>query len=702
MRFGTHIVLASLTCFLTGSEALSIAARNTTEAGDACFQIHERFVDHSGKNAEQPFKVSGELALKCLRAMPFKKEPAVSFVKEFRKYLQFQSTIEILKSPPPDYPMPPVDLLGGLDKIQEKAAAGEYANQFDFDAAIQLLLNSAYEGHLSAGLCSHQQFNFEKETPLVSISSDGIALPEVYTYKDSLHLQSKDSTVSPIVSINDVDVVDYLNNLARSSQDWDALFNSMLFSNSQSLAVFGVTGKISTGFTLSTTWPGPYHSLHFANGSTSVIKTVVTVSKFPYKNGATLYETLCAPSNDTSSDSSDGSKEDPDLLEAPSGYPEPFIKDDYNRILGFFPSSKGLEDTSVLVIPTFDPTAPSEQEGSLPNSGEVRFADVAREFIHNSTIRGKKRMIIDVSGNGGGLVSAGLNMFKMFFPDQDIYQAARFRAHETVDLMGQVVSTLPLDQAPDSPVNWRIQVKPDQESGFKSWEDYYGPEDVFGVSSSHVMASNLSMTSTSTEPIGGYGVTQLDPQKPAFAAEDIILLTDGICASTCTIFSELMKAQGRPRNTPMQGMGGTKGSQVYELVEIAKQAAQVDEIIRKAANSSTPILHADDMAHYRKIFPIPLDDFPLKLKTGSVNILSAFSSETDPIPRQFKYEAAECRRFLTLDNILKPETMWASAADAMFHGGDCVPGSTNSTRSLRPKLHSRTSGPKRCLGPYCH
>lgn len=114
--------------------------------------------------------------------MPFEKDRAVSFIKEYRKYLQYQSTIEILPKPPRHYPMPPTDLLGGLDDIQKKAASGFYKNQFDFDTALQDLVNSGYDGHLSLQLCSQQLFKWENETPLVSISSNGTTLPKVYAY----------------------------------------------------------------------------------------------------------------------------------------------------------------------------------------------------------------------------------------------------------------------------------------------------------------------------------------------------------------------------------------------------------------------------------------------------------------------------------------------------------------------------------------
>ncbi len=156
-----------------------------------------------------------------------------------------------------------------------------------------------------------------------------------------------------------------------------------------------------------------------------------------------------------------------------------------------------------------------------------------------------------------------------------------------------------------------------------------------------------------------------------------------------------MKAQGvrtiafggRPVNTPMQGMGGVKGAQALKFAIMSQYLTEVSSAV-EGANSSRPIVAQEDMEHFRDVFPVALEDFPLKLAGGGVNLLNAFSPKNDHMPRQFKYEAAECRRFLTLDNIRRPETMWASAADAMFHGGDCVPGSMNGSGSLWPKKHS--------------
>lgn len=60
-----------------------------------------------------------------------------------------------------------------------------------------------------------------------------------------------------------------------------------------------------------------------------------------------------------------------------------------------------------------------------------------------------------------------------------------------------------------------------------------------------------------------------------FKAEDIVIVYDGYCASTCTIFSELMRQQagvktialgGRPNKDIIQAVGGVKGTNACYLL----------------------------------------------------------------------------------------------------------------------------------------
>lgn len=77
--------------------------------------------------------------------------------------------------------MPSTDLLGGLDNIRQKAQDHDYSSHLDFEFDLRQLINSAHDAHLSLQLCSTVLFRFSNSVPLVSLSSDGLELPQVYT-----------------------------------------------------------------------------------------------------------------------------------------------------------------------------------------------------------------------------------------------------------------------------------------------------------------------------------------------------------------------------------------------------------------------------------------------------------------------------------------------------------------------------------------
>lgn len=138
---------------------------------------------------------------------------------------------------------------------------------------------------------------------------------------------------------------------------------------------------------------------------------------------------------------------------------------------------------------------------------------------------------------------------------------------------------------------------------------------------------------------------------------------------------------GRPQNGPMQGVGGTKGAQVLKLGETFPLPV-LRERATQSLNTSTPLLTPKQLARWNEVVPRPLEKFPLVLKEGAINLLNNYSPDDSDTPLKFVYEAADCRRFFTAENIFNQEAVWASAAEAMFDGGACVPGSTNAAGSL--------------------
>ena len=123
---------------------------------------------------------TAETAHNCLISTPFNATVATQFLSYYKDTLQFQSTLAYLKNPPATYQQPAVDLLAGLDAIQEAVDRGVYKNEYDFEAAVQKLVYSAHDGHLNlyAGILS--VFTFGAPVSIVSASDDGVAFPKIF------------------------------------------------------------------------------------------------------------------------------------------------------------------------------------------------------------------------------------------------------------------------------------------------------------------------------------------------------------------------------------------------------------------------------------------------------------------------------------------------------------------------------------------
>jgi hypothetical protein len=128
--------------------------------------------------ARSLFKPS--LVYSCLQDVPMNKTLAVAQIDWIQQYLPFQSTLSYLAKPPSSYPLPAVDLVGGLNNIREKADTGAYKNEYDFEYDIFNLFQQSYEGHLSFTPLLIGSFQFVRHVSLVSVSENGTDLPKVY------------------------------------------------------------------------------------------------------------------------------------------------------------------------------------------------------------------------------------------------------------------------------------------------------------------------------------------------------------------------------------------------------------------------------------------------------------------------------------------------------------------------------------------
>lgn len=390
--------------------------------------------------------------------------------------------------------------------------------------------------------------------------------------------QGKNRAPSPVVSINGQDAATYLQIWSvknSNEQDPDALYNKLFPGIARNL------GSLGSTFTSFNVYSGPSTTLTFANGTSITNRNVALVKKnFKGVNsGQSFYSKFCHVPIDTTSTLAKRSATSQSPVPPPSGYPSAIARHDLNLVAGYDLKSSKNPDVAVLAVPSFDTIGKPDQA--------FYFQETVEGFLAKAKAQGKTKLIIDLQSNTGGLVDQGHDLFMHLFPHLLPYNAVNLRATPDLDLVGQGVSDLvkkyfnpqsdpskidssdPINVAASLPYNYRHDLKTDGHSTYTSWSDFFGPKITPYDSVTNLFRENL--TDPFSESSNGFvmgGTLDRATLKQPFAAENIILLYDGICHSTCAIFSELMKTQvgvrsivvgGRPQYAPMQGIGGTKG-----------------------------------------------------------------------------------------------------------------------------------------------
>lgn len=379
-----------------------------------------------------------------------------------------------------------------------------------------------------------------------------------------------------MVSIDGKDAVTFLKDWAFGAfeaQDPDAAYNA-LFSS-----VAGQSADFTPLFVASQLYPGATTTFSFENGTTKSFSNEA-ISPLDWQgihSGKDLYsKVLDAELSPTISSSTPKDSEIP----LPTGYPVPVVKHFSNLISGFFLEDPVYNDVAVLSVPSFD------QTGSKTEVQE--FQKILQEFLAKAEKFNKTKLIIDLQVNGGGFISLGVELFSQLFPSLPAYSGRNIRANKANEVLGEIISGLnasshdyeidlnlnltanPEAQFASTSYNFRQDVIPDGSATYGSWSKVFGP-----VVTSHDNLTNV-FQSNHSDPlwvdveaniiITGTG-NRTGFAQP-FAAKDIVILSDGFCASTCATFSEYMKTQvgvptivagGRPQYGPMQGVGGVKG-----------------------------------------------------------------------------------------------------------------------------------------------
>jgi hypothetical protein len=539
--------------------------------------------------------------------------------------------------------------------------------------------------------------------------------PEIYAYSDEAALTNPENSgysPSPITQINGEGVLAWLNSYASQngrSQDPDANYNQV-FMNIPTLAYLGTETDY---FALSRFYQGENTVLTFANESTRDVTTRAQFLSSKSLEGLTdgasffdrfcnnnLTETILAQANSSGTTPSQTTSNDTVVPYEPvstegvtpphPAYPSPIVISSDKSVAGYL--SDTYPDLAILAVPSFSSISP------------IEFENVVRQLLATASENDRTKLVIDLRGNGGGTIFLAYDLFRQLFPTETPYGAGNYRAGELHNFTGRVASenieqlrsTYPelvkagVDGVVLNSFNYREPLTENNES-FSSWENFFGPNQNDRGDFTSLNRFNLTDISATTVPILGYTNDNIT-QPQTFSPEDIVLLHDGTCASTCAIFSEFMTSQmsthsiavgGRPQTGPMQGVGGVKGSQVQgmfilsTIITAVLTAAPLPDQLAFVTKFGTDVLAATNQALNRAS---PGGSLLVKATVNFRNNIRKGDESATPL--QHVYEAADCRFFYTAGMYVDQSAVWHRAYDSTWGSMECVEGSTEHASSV--------------------
>lgn len=197
---------------------------------------------------------------------------------------------------------------------------------------------------------------------------------------------------------------------------------------------------------------------------------------------------------------------------------------------------------------------------------------------------------------------------------------------------------------------------------------------------------------------GGINVTERS-NNTRWRPENVVLLTDGYCASTCSIFAELLTQEvgvktvvlgGRSNSNKIQAVGGVKGANVFQwsfIQSYCEQAIGINDTLQDSLLKEYKASRATDRAW-----------------AYGINVRDAVRRGDDSgVALQFKYEEADCRLYFTPEMTVSAVAIWKAVVDAQWidsskcigNGGYYSPHDRRATQgkttSLRP-AHGQMQG----------
>ncbi|CAG8564985.1 3459_t:CDS:2 [Acaulospora morrowiae] len=604
----------------TLNSTLDTVGHNTSSSSvtDACAKIHQNYLKN--KSSYQPSYLDVRA---CFGSFQYDKTRAGEIIGNIKNILEnFYPFLDQAKEQPqPGFTFPSTDIIHDLDAL----LLNPYTTDFQFMSDLQSKLFQLKDAHLLFfSNCYNQIFTFDQQLTLYSmVKSDGSQVIKILS--DTNDSSLTDCEVTSIDGLPSMAVLtDFANTQTFTSKDLGVRFNSVLGSIGLESGSFRIS-EFTQQFTKRRRLPSePSHTYTLScNGAIKTINRSWKISSSYYDgftNSSSYWNNFCAASKFTVpsvfNDFNPGQTFDNSLSKGQLVYS------------GTFSRFYLIDQIGVAVISTIvaddDPTSAMQ--------------DLANGFNTLSS-KGAKKLVLDLSNNSGGSILVSEFICALLFRDTD---PAFPRDMRVTDF-----SKLAIDTATTKNVSDSIFYAPQYNSfatkqAFSSSSDFIG-KNVYTRGGSQVSYTNqFSYTVNSN-----YSQQVLSNQSVLpWASQDMIILSNGICGSSCATISQHLAELNNVKTVAVGGFANKPlsfasfpGGQVYNHYELLYTLQEIGLISNE--NSPQPF-------SINALFSFP--------------IFEAYSTKNSGQVLEFSYRKAGNRLYYNEKSIRDPSLLWVQAA----------------------------------------
>lgn len=444
-----------------------------------------------------------------------------------RLFTQIYSAQTFFHNPPtPELRIKPVDLNGTFDEIEKKASSSDgYPDDYSFQTDLMKLYQSFHDGHVAYLPKCPVTFVFYHQYPLVEIYN-GQDLPSIF-YADV----TTGNEVEEVVEVDGEDVHTHLEKLVLELPDllWvdpDARYNTLLLSKHP------VNGLLYGAFAQRSFYDKDTLTIKTTSGKEIPVQWQAFMAERPTFKDSTGFEESCLDPDfkGTLRARDDSSKFLPRIPRSEEISRE--IHHYHRRQLG----ERASQNEPAIPWPSFDLAMTGFQQGihildsetavwgmyAFEESNDPTGANATAFFKEWASFldrgvsmlqkKGIKRILIDVSGNGGGYVALGIVTIRKFFPESQPYYGFDMRRSPALDLL------IEFSADSDSSHLSLNMTKDINNNDFTSIQEFLGPVHKYGDYFTEIGRWDVSDTISSS------GLSVPTTGDPPFSNDNIVLV----------------------------------------------------------------------------------------------------------------------------------------------------------------------------------